>query len=40
MSFNFTHGNAGTLTYTYNGATVTKSIERFVFAPMKVQCDS
>lgn len=40
MSFNFTNGNAGTLTYTFNGVTVTKSIERFVFAPMKAQCDS
>jgi hypothetical protein len=40
MSFNFTTGNAGTLTYMYNGATVTKQIERFVFAPLKTQCAS
>ncbi|HUP30401.1 MAG TPA: trypsin-like peptidase domain-containing protein [Usitatibacter sp.] len=40
MSFAFTNGNAGTLTYTFNGVTVTKQIERFVFAPMKVQCES
>ena len=40
MSFEFTNGNAGTLTYVFNGVTVTKQIERFVFAPMKVQCES
>jgi hypothetical protein len=40
MSFAFTSGNAGTLTYTYNGTAVTKQIERFVFAPMKTQCES
>jgi hypothetical protein len=40
MSFSFTTGSTGTLTYTFNGATVTKQIERFVFAPMKVQCAS
>jgi hypothetical protein len=40
MSFVFTNGNAGTLTYTYHGVTVTKPIQRQVFAPLKTQCES
>jgi hypothetical protein len=40
MSFVFTDGNAGTITYTYNGVTVTKAIQRQVFAPIKTQCES
>lgn len=40
MSFKFANGNAGTLTYTFNGVTVLKQIERFVFGTMKVQCES
>jgi len=40
MSFAFSDGKTGTLTYTYNGITVTKQIERFVFAPLKTQCES
>jgi hypothetical protein len=40
MSFVFTNGNAGTITYTYNGVTVTKAIQRQVFAPLKTQCES
>jgi hypothetical protein len=40
MSFDFTHGNSGTITYTFNGVTVTKSIERQVFAPLKTVCES
>jgi hypothetical protein len=40
MSFSFTNGNAGTMTYTYNGVSVTKLIQRQVFAPLKTQCES
>ena len=40
MSFVFTNGNAGTITYSFNGVTVTKAIQRQVFAPIKTQCDS
>jgi hypothetical protein len=40
MSFAFTNGNAGTMTYTYNGTTVTKSIQRQVFRDIKTQCES
>ena len=38
MSFNFTSGNAGTLTYTVNGVPVTKAIQREVFASPATQC--
>lgn len=40
MSFAFTDGNAGTITYSFNGVTVTKAIQRQVFAPIKTQCES
>jgi hypothetical protein len=40
MSFAFTNGNAGTITYTYNGVTVTKAIQRQVFAPLKTRCEA
>jgi hypothetical protein len=40
ISFAFTGGNAGTMTYTYNGVTVTKAIQRQVFAPLKTQCEA
>jgi hypothetical protein len=40
MSFVFTNGNAGTITYTFNGVTVTKPIQRQVFAPIKTKCES
>jgi hypothetical protein len=38
MSFAFTGGNAGTMTYTVNGVSVTKQIERLVFDVLKTQC--
>jgi hypothetical protein len=40
MSFAFTGGNAGTMTYTVNGVSVTKQIERLVFDVLKTQCTS
>ena len=40
MSVDFTEGNAGTLTYTINGVSVSKSIERQAFAPLRPECDS
>jgi hypothetical protein len=40
MSFAFTDGNAGTLTYSFNGVTVSKAIQRQVFGPIKTQCDA
>jgi hypothetical protein len=39
MSFAFTNGNAGTMTYTFNGITVTKAIQRQVFGPIKTLCE-
>jgi lysyl endopeptidase len=39
MSFTFTNGNAGTMTYSFNGVAVTKAIQRQVFAPLKTQCE-
>ena len=39
MSFVFSSGNAGTITYSFNGVTVTKAIQRQVFAPIKTQCE-
>jgi lysyl endopeptidase len=38
MSFNFTSGNAGTLTYSVNGVQVTKQIQRQVFSSPTTQC--
>jgi len=38
MTFNFSSGNAGTLTYTVNGIQVTKSIQREVFSSPTTQC--
>jgi hypothetical protein len=38
MSFAFTSGNAGTLTYSVNGVNVTKSIQREVFSSPTTQC--
>jgi hypothetical protein len=40
MTFAFTSGNAGTLTYTVNGTTVTKSIQRQVFGALRTDCGS
>jgi hypothetical protein len=40
MTFAFTSGNAGTLTYTVNGTTVTKSIQRQVFGAQRTDCGS
>ena len=39
MRLRFTDGNTGTLTYTYNGAPVTKSIQRQVFASPASACN-
>jgi lysyl endopeptidase len=38
MTFAFTSGNAGTMTYTVNGASVTKTIQRLEFGAIKPQC--
>jgi hypothetical protein len=38
MTFNFSSGKAGTLTYTVNGIQVTKSIQREVFSSPTTQC--
>jgi lysyl endopeptidase len=40
LNFNFSNGNAGTMSYTYHGVAVTKSIQRQVFAPLKTKCES
>jgi hypothetical protein len=40
MSFSFTDGDHGTLTYTYNGTSVTKAITRQVFGTLKTDCGS
>jgi hypothetical protein len=40
MSFSFTGGNAATMTYTVNGATVVKHIERLEFGTVKTQCST
>ena len=40
MSFEFTNGNAGTMTYTVNGVTVEKQIQRQVFSSPKTACES
>ena len=39
MRLRFTDGNNGTLTYTYNGATVTKAIQRQVFSATVSTCN-
>ena len=39
MRLRFTDGNTGTLTYTYNGVTVTKSIQRQVFPSTFSTCN-
>jgi hypothetical protein len=38
MAFAFTSGNAGTLSYSVNGASVTKAIQREVFSSPATQC--
>jgi lysyl endopeptidase len=40
MTFAFANGNAATLTYTVNGVSVTKQIQRTVFGMPKTQCVS
>ncbi len=40
MSFTFTNGNAGTMSYTVNGVTVTKAIQRQTFGTLRTQCES
>jgi hypothetical protein len=40
MRFTFTDGKSGTLTYSVNGVTVTKSITRYEFSNPKPQCSS
>ena len=38
MTFAFTTGNAGTMTYTVNGTSVTKAIQRYAFGAIKPKC--
>jgi hypothetical protein len=38
MSFSFTDGDTGTMTYTVNGVSVTKNIQRFEFGAIKPSC--
>ena len=40
MTFSFTNGNAGTMTYSVNGVSVTKSIQRQVFRDIRTECSS
>jgi hypothetical protein len=40
MSFTFTDGNSGTMTYTVDGVQVVKQITRQVFSVPKTQCES
>ena len=40
MTFDFSNGNAGTLTYTFDGVTVTKTIQRQVFGDLRTDCGS
>ncbi len=40
MTLDFADGATGTLTYTYNGTTITKSIQRFAFGAVKPECES
>jgi hypothetical protein len=39
MRLRFTNGETGTLTYTYNGTTVTKAITRQVFSAPQSACN-
>jgi lysyl endopeptidase len=39
MTFDFTDGNTGTLTYTVDGTSVTKSIQRQVFGDLRTDCE-
>jgi lysyl endopeptidase len=39
MTFTFTDGNTGTLAYTVNGTSVTKSIQREVFGDLRTDCE-
>lgn len=38
MTFSFTNGNAGTMTYSVDNVIVTKPIQRLVFGAIKTQC--
>jgi len=40
MSFRVTNGNSATMTYTVDGVTVVKQIQRQVFGTVKTQCES
>ena len=40
MRISFAHGNSGTLSYTLDGVTVTKAIQRQVFATPATQCEN
>jgi lysyl endopeptidase len=40
MTLDFDHGNAGTLSYSIDGVSVTKQIQRQVFATPATRCDS
>jgi len=40
MTLAFASGNRATLTYTLDGVTVTKSIQRQVFASPATQCEA
>jgi hypothetical protein len=40
MTFSFSSGDAGTMTYTVDGVTVTKSIERQTFGALRPDCGS
>jgi len=40
MTFDFSNGNAGTLTYSVDGVTVTKAIQRQVFGNVRTDCGS
>ena len=40
MTFTFTDGATGTMTYTVNGVQVTKNISRFEFAAIKPLCSA
>lgn len=40
LTFNFSNGNAGTMTYSVDGVVVTKSIQRQVFSMPKPKCES
>jgi lysyl endopeptidase len=40
MTFHFTHGNQATLTYSVNGASVVKQIQRQTFGALRPSCES